>query len=48
VGALKVTQPPLKNANFDQYLLIKSEPHKLVKNVQLSRIEVDHALSNEL
>ena len=36
--ALKVTHPPLKNANFDQYLLITSETWQLAKNVQLSRI----------
>jgi len=33
--ALKVTHPPLKNADFDQYLLITSEPYELAKNVQL-------------
>ena len=35
--AHKVT-PLLKNADFDQYLLITSEPQVLVKNIQLSRI----------
>ena len=35
--ALKVTHPPLKSADFDQYLLITSQPKELAKNVQLSR-----------
>ena len=34
---LKVTQP-LKNADFNQYLLKTSEPQKLAKKVQLSLI----------
>jgi len=29
---------PFKNADFDQYLLITSEPQELAKNVQLSWI----------
>jgi len=32
---LKVTHPHLKNADFDQYLLITSQPQELAKNVQL-------------
>jgi len=31
-------QPLLKTADFDQYLLITSQPYKLAKTVQLSRI----------
>jgi len=31
------TPPPLKNADFDQYLLITSKPQELANNVQLSR-----------
>ena len=36
--ALKLTHLPLKNADFDQYLLITSQPQELATNVQLSRI----------
>ena len=37
--AVKVTYTTtLKNADFDQYLLITSEPQELAKNVQLSQI----------
>ena len=37
--ALKVAHP-LKNADFDQYLLITSEPWELAKQVHLSRIRI--------
>ena len=30
---------PLKNTDFDQYLLITYEPYELAKNVQLSWIQ---------
>jgi len=30
--------PPLKSADFDQYLPIASQPQELAKKVQLSRI----------
>ena len=36
--ALKLTHPFEKNANFDQYLLITSQPSELAKNVYLSWI----------
>ena len=36
--AFEVTHPSLKNANFNQYLLMTSDPQVLAKNVQLSRI----------
>ena len=31
--ALKVTHPPLKNAEFDQYLLIAFQPYELAKSL---------------
>ena len=46
--ALKVTHPPLKSADFVQYLLVTSQSYELAKKVQLSRIGSYHALSNEL
>jgi len=36
--ALKVTHPPFKQHNFDQYLLIAPQPWELAKNVQLALI----------
>ena len=36
--ALKLTHSFLKSADFNQYLLITSEPQELAKNVQLSGI----------
>jgi len=29
--AIKVTHPPVKNADFNQYLLITSQPEELAK-----------------
>jgi len=36
--ALKMTQSPLKSADFDQYLLITSQPYELAKKLQISWI----------
>jgi len=36
--AHKLTDPNLKNADFDHYLLITFQPQELVKSVQLQRI----------
>ena len=37
-SALKVTHPPSKNADFDRFPLITSEPYEIAKKVQLRRI----------
>ena len=37
-SALKVTHPPSKNADFDRFPLITSQPQEIAKKVQLRRI----------
>ena len=37
-SALKVTHPPSKNADFDRFPLITSQPYEIAKKVQLRRI----------
>ena len=46
--ALTLTYPPLKCADFDQYLLITSQPSELAKKFSYREQEVNHALFNEL
>ena len=46
--ALKVDPPPSKNADFDRFLLITSQPQEITKNINYGEQKVDNGLSNEL
>ena len=46
--ALKVAHFPSKNADFDRFPLITSQPQEIAKKFNNDEQEVDHGLSNEL
>jgi len=47
-SALKVTHPLSKNADFDRFPLITSQPQEIAKKSNYDKQEVDHGLFNEL